>query len=80
MANVIAAFNQLIAATAFTFPLKGAAPNAAGVYVFEEEGKAFYVGRTDNLQSRLGQHQRHSSPANQASFAARLARENIGSE
>ena len=80
MENVMAAFDQLLGATAYTFPLKGAAPNAGGVYVFQEDGIALYVGRTDNLQSRLGQHQRAASPANQASFAARIAREDIGRE
>ena len=46
-----------------------------GVYTFYEGGKALYVGRSDNLKTRVQQHGRPSSDHNTASFAFNLAKE-----
>jgi len=46
-----------------------------GVYVFYENGKAIYVGRSNRLKSRIQQHSRPSSRHNSASFAFNIAKE-----
>jgi len=46
-----------------------------GVYIFYENGKALYVGRSNRLKQRIQQHGRRSSMHNSASFAFRLAKE-----
>jgi len=51
-----------------------AVPEAAGIYLFKEEGTPVYVGITRNLRARYGQHQRRSSPENSAPFAFAIAR------
>ena len=48
----------------------------AGVYIFSEDGRALYVGRTNNLRKRLQYHMRNHH--NQATFAFLLAREQTG--
>jgi predicted GIY-YIG superfamily endonuclease len=48
------------------------------VYLFSEQGKNLYVGRTRHLRQRLRQHSIPSSQHNQAVFAFRLAREATG--
>ena len=48
------------------------------VYLFSEQGKDLYVGRTRHLRQRLRQHSIPSSRHNQAVFAFRLAREATG--
>jgi len=45
-----------------------------GVYIFWEENKAIYVGRTDNMKRRLTEHGRKSSKHNDASFAFKIAK------
>lgn len=50
----------------------------SGVYLFSEEGRHLYVGRTRNVRSRYSQHSRPSSKHNDAPFAFRLAREATG--
>lgn len=52
--------------------------SAAGVYLFSEEGRHLYVGRSDRLRARLQEHSRPSSPHSRAPFAFRLAREATG--
>ena len=49
-----------------------------GVYVFYEDGKPIYVGRSRNLRQRILNHSRPSSTHNSASFAFLLAREKTG--
>lgn len=44
-----------------------------GVYVFSENGKALYVGRSDNIRRRLHDHCRGSSGPNKAAFARLIA-------
>jgi predicted GIY-YIG superfamily endonuclease len=53
------------------------APSAC-VYLFSENDRHCYVGRTRNLRQRLRQHSIPSSQHNQAVFAFRLAREATG--
>ena len=48
-----------------------------GVYVFYENEKAIYLGRSDDIRSRLLMHSRESSDDNAASFAFLLAKEEL---
>ncbi|MEI6148104.1 MAG: GIY-YIG nuclease family protein, partial [bacterium] len=57
------------------YPLGTAQLPLAGVYLFTEGQRHLYVGRANNLRTRLNQHQRESSHANTAAFAALLAKE-----
>ena len=50
----------------------------AGVYMFSENGRHLYVGRTRNVRSRYGQHTRTGTGHNNAPFAFKLARETTG--
>lgn len=47
-----------------------------GIYFFSENGKALYVGRTNNLRNRLQYHTRNNH--NQATLAFILARRETG--
>jgi hypothetical protein len=49
-----------------------------GVYLFSDNGRPLYVGRSKHLRQRVGQHCRVSSDHRQAVFAFRLAREKTG--
>jgi len=49
-----------------------------GIYVFFENGKALYVGRSDRMKERVKQHGRPSSGHNSATFAFILAKEEAG--
>lgn len=49
-----------------------------GVYLFTEADRPLYVGRSNHLRQRVGQHCRASSDHRQAVFAFRLAREATG--
>jgi hypothetical protein len=62
-------------------PVKGVLPmevRGSGIYLFSENGKHLYVGRTRNVRTRYGQHSRPSSKHNTAPFAFKLAREETG--
>ena len=48
----------------------------AGVYIFSEDGRALYVGRTNKLRKRLQSHTHNHH--NQATFAFLLVREQTG--
>ena len=48
-----------------------------GVYVFYENDKALYVGRSNRLKARLREHCRESSTHNSATFAFNLAKEKM---
>jgi hypothetical protein len=48
---------------------------ARGIYVFYENGKPLYVGRSNKLRQRILEHGRKSSDQYSASFAFRLAKE-----
>jgi len=45
-----------------------------GVYVFYEDEKPIYIGRTNNMSSRLNQHGNPSSGHNSATFAFNIAK------
>ena len=52
-----------------------------GIYVFYENGKPIYVGRSKNLKQRFRQHRQQSSGHNSATFAfmvAKLDAEKVG--
>ena len=49
-----------------------------GIYVFFEGRKALYVGRSNRLRKRLGNHCREGASHKMAAFAFRLAREASG--
>ncbi|MBY2984864.1 hypothetical protein [Rhizobium leguminosarum] len=51
---------------------------ASGVYLFSEEDKHLYVGRSNRIRKRYFLHCRAGSQQNQASFAFKLARESTG--
>ena len=51
---------------------------ASGVYLFSENGKHLYVGRSNVLRKRHGRHCRPGATHRQAAFAFLLARENTG--
>jgi predicted GIY-YIG superfamily endonuclease len=71
-------FERLVAMPPDTIPtLPSDAPREC-VYLFSEQGKNLYVGRTRHLKQRLRQHSIPSSQHNQAVFAFRLAREATG--
>lgn len=71
-------FERLIAMTPVTVPtLPREAPREC-VYLFSEQGKSLYVGRTRHLRQRMRQHSIPSSQHNQAVFAFRLARQDTG--
>jgi hypothetical protein len=57
--------------------LKGKQP-AKCIYLFSENGRYLYVGRTRNLRQRLRHHSNPAAPHNQAVFAFKLAREATG--
>lgn len=48
------------------------------VYLFSENGKPLYVGRTNHFRQRMRQHSIDAAAHNQAVFAFRLAREETG--
>jgi predicted GIY-YIG superfamily endonuclease len=49
-----------------------------GIYLFSDGPKHLYVGRSDNIRRRIGNHCRPSSQHNQATFAFRMARLETG--
>ena len=64
--------------------LIGSVPHSAGVplpmkgvYLFCEEGKPLYVGRSNNIPQRRKNHTSLSAGANQAAFAVLLVREQL---
>ena len=48
-----------------------------GVYVFYENGKPRYIGRSNSVRNRVRQHSSPSAKAAQAPFAVRLLREKL---
>lgn len=49
-----------------------------GIYLFSDEYRHLYVGRSDNIRKRIALHCRPSSGHNQATFAFRMARDRTG--
>jgi hypothetical protein len=50
----------------------------SGIYLFSENGRHLYVGRSNKLRGRHGRHCRPGATHRQASFAFQLAREATG--
>ena len=71
-------FQQLLAmAPVVSSQLPRAMP-IRGIYLFSENSYHLYVGRTNNLRSRLRNHCRPSASHFQATFAMRIARQQTG--
>lgn len=51
---------------------------SSGVYLFSEDGRHLYVGRSNSLRGRYGRHCRPGATHRQAAFAFQLAREATG--
>lgn len=68
------AFERLIGCAPF---VKGVTLPKQGVYLFREDGKAIYVGRSNNIRSRLRQHINPSSRTNQAALATLISRREL---
>ena len=49
-----------------------------GIYLFSDDTKHLYVGRSNNIRRRIGLHCRPGSQHNQATFAFRMARHQTG--
>jgi hypothetical protein len=60
-----------------TPPLRQSTPES-GVYLFSEQGRRLYVGRSNGIAKRYGLHCRVSAKQNQASFAWKLMAEVVG--
>jgi GIY-YIG catalytic domain len=71
-------FNALLACLPMKINALPSAIKGPGIYLLSEGVAHLYVGRTDNLRTRLQQHQREGSKHNAAVFAFRLAREATG--
>lgn len=71
-------FERLIATAPVSFDRLPRIMPEQGVYLFSENGRHLYAGRSNRLRRRFGQHCRASSQHNQAVFAFRLAREATG--
>ena len=68
-------FEALLRCAPFDFASLPKQLPKAGVYLFSENGRHLYVGRTNTIRKRLQQHCRPGSSDNSAPFAFRLARE-----
>lgn len=51
-----------------------AVPHVQAVYLFTENSRHLYIGRTRNANRRLGEHTRPKSPQNSAPFAFNIAK------
>jgi hypothetical protein len=73
-------FEQLLESTPFTFDELANQESlpAKGIYLFTENRRHLYVGRSNSIRKRLQWHCRPGSTENQASFAFLLAREQCG--
>jgi predicted GIY-YIG superfamily endonuclease len=66
-------YERLIRADRYT---KGMLLPLKGVYLFREDGRDLYVGRSNNIRERYRDHMRGG--VNQTAFARLLAREKLG--
>ena len=78
VASLHASYERLVVMPPVTFGHLPRTMPAQAVYLFSEEGRALYAGRSNRLRMRIGEHCRPSSQHNQAVFAFRLAREATG--
>lgn len=72
-----ASFRRLLACEPITFAAKPRSLPSSVVYLFSDT-QPIYAGRSNTFGSRLGQHCRAGSQANQASLAFRMACEEVG--
>ena len=70
--------DALIRAPAHTYDTLPRGICRSGIYLFSDDERPLYVGRSNRIRGRLGSHCRDSSRHNAASFAFRLARERTG--
>jgi hypothetical protein len=49
-----------------------------GIYLFSEDGKHLYVGRSNNIKRRIGRHSRSGATYRMAAFVFHLARQAAG--
>lgn len=75
---VVAKFDSLVSSAAFHYPLPPKVIPDSGVYLFSENKKHLYVGRSDSIRKRLNTHQRESAKVNSAAFAALIAKSDCG--
>lgn len=68
-------FQRLIAMTPVTYSTLPRQMPKRGIYLFSENERHLYIGRSNHIRKRLGRHCRPSAHANMASFAFQLARE-----
>lgn len=68
-------FENLLNCEPFSFDAIPKILPTSGIYLFTENGKHLYTGRTNGIRTRLKQHCRPGSTHNSAPFAFRLARE-----
>lgn len=70
--------NQLLAMEPCKRPALPKVMPKAGVYVFSENNKYLYVGRSNDIRGRIGRHCRPSATHRMAAFAFRIARVETG--
>lgn len=71
-------FEALQAGRAYIYGQLPTRMAVCGVYLFSEDGRPLYIGRSNRLRERNFLHCRPGSQQNQASFAFKMAREAIG--
>lgn len=71
-------FRRLLAMKPFTPVSLPKGMPKEGIYLFSENQKHLYVGRSRNIRGRIARHSRPSSTHRMAAFAFRLAREATG--
>ena len=71
-------FERLVAASPCTAGRLPTDMPLSGVYLFTEEGRHLYVGRTNGMRKRYARHCNPGATHRMAAFAFRLAREATG--
>lgn len=73
-----ASFRRLMACVPLSVEALPPSVRGPGIYLFSEGGTHLYVGRANDIRTRIQQHSRPRSKHNAAVFAFRLARETTG--
>jgi hypothetical protein len=73
--NLAPKLEQLLAMQPFSNGKLPADMPQSGIYLFSENGRHLYVGRSNTLRGRYGRHCRRGATHKQAAFAFLLARE-----
>lgn len=71
-------YRALISMKAVAVAALPASVPTRGVYLFSEDGRHLYVGRSNRIRGRLQDHCRPGSNHNKATFAFRIARAETG--